>query len=124
MQTLAGWLEKGECNKKNANTFYSLIQACNNQVRRLYNEKMGVDEEFLNLKTTMKDKFANIVFQCKLLFKLGLYCYYRVSNMPGNFVTAMTSKENLLENYTTLASTQIVDKLTRSNISKNGDHAK
>lgn len=44
--------------------------------------------------------------------------------MPGNFVTAMTSKENLLENYTTLASTQIVDKLTRSNISKNGDHAK
>lgn len=64
-QTLAVWLERGECNKKYANAFYSLIQASNNQIRRLFNEKMQLDEEFQNMKNSIKDKFAHVVAQCK-----------------------------------------------------------
>ncbi|XP_050355501.1 ecto-NOX disulfide-thiol exchanger 2-like [Nymphalis io] len=68
--TLAVWLERGECSKKNANAFYSLIQASNNQIRRLFNEKMQLDEEFLNMKNTIKDKFSNVVMQFEQVAKI------------------------------------------------------
>ncbi|XP_075982081.1 ecto-NOX disulfide-thiol exchanger 1-like [Anticarsia gemmatalis] len=68
--TLAAWLERGECNKKNANAFYSLIQASNNQLRRLFNEKMQIDEEFQTLKNSMKDKFAHILLQFEQVAKI------------------------------------------------------
>ncbi|CAH0718978.1 unnamed protein product, partial [Brenthis ino] len=68
--TLAAWLQGGECNKLNANTFYSLIQASNNQVRRLFNEKMNLDEELNNMKTSIKDKFALVVLQFELVAKI------------------------------------------------------
>ncbi|VVD01688.1 unnamed protein product [Leptidea sinapis] len=61
--TLAYWLERGECNKKNANVFYSLIQASNNQIRRLFNEKMQLDEEYQTLKTQIKEKFSHVIHQ-------------------------------------------------------------
>lgn len=67
-QTLVGWLERGECNKKNANTFYSLIQASNNQIRRLFNVKMVLDEEYHTIKVSMKEKFAHVLLQCKSCF--------------------------------------------------------
>ncbi|CAH2055668.1 unnamed protein product, partial [Iphiclides podalirius] len=68
--TLAVWLERGECNKKNANIFYSLIQASNNQLRRLFNEKMQLDEEFQNLKATVKERFAHVVMQFEQVAKI------------------------------------------------------
>ncbi|CAG5054077.1 unnamed protein product [Parnassius apollo] len=68
--TLAVWLERGECNKKNANVFYSLIQASNNQLRRLFNEKMQLDEEFQNLKSSMREKFARVVMQFEQVAKI------------------------------------------------------
>ncbi|XP_059060972.1 ecto-NOX disulfide-thiol exchanger 2-like [Achroia grisella] len=61
--TLLSWLERGECNKKNVGSFYSMIQASNNQIRRLLNEKMLLDDEFQNLKTTVKDKFSSVLVQ-------------------------------------------------------------
>ncbi|XP_063537883.1 ecto-NOX disulfide-thiol exchanger 2-like [Cydia strobilella] len=68
--TLVGWLERGECNKKNANAFYSLIQASNNQIRRLFNEKMVLDDEYQNMKLTMKEKFAHILLQFEQVAKI------------------------------------------------------
>ncbi|KAJ8720869.1 hypothetical protein PYW08_006334 [Mythimna loreyi] len=68
--SLAAWLERGECNKKNANTFYALIQATNNQLRRLFNEKMQIDDEYQNLKTTMRDKFGHIILQFEQVAKI------------------------------------------------------
>ncbi|XP_045453403.1 ecto-NOX disulfide-thiol exchanger 2-like [Melitaea cinxia] len=68
--TLAVWLERGECNKKHANAFYSLIQASNNQIRRLFNEKMQLDEEFQNMKNSIKDKFAHVVTQFEQVAKI------------------------------------------------------
>ncbi|XP_041970029.1 ecto-NOX disulfide-thiol exchanger 2-like [Aricia agestis] len=68
--TLASWLERGECNKKNANSFYSLIQASNNQIRRLFNEKMQLDEDFMNMKTAMKEKFTVVIKQFEAVAKI------------------------------------------------------
>lgn len=68
--TLTTWLERGECNKKNSNTFYSLIQSSNNQLRRLFNEKMQIDEEYQTLKNTIKDKFAHILLQFEQVAKI------------------------------------------------------
>ncbi|CAH2258040.1 jg26741 [Pararge aegeria aegeria] len=68
--TLAGWLERGECNKKFANQFYSLIQASNNQIRRLFNEKMQLDEDFQNMKISIRDKFAHVVTQFEQVAKI------------------------------------------------------
>ncbi|XP_013141481.1 PREDICTED: ecto-NOX disulfide-thiol exchanger 2-like isoform X2 [Papilio polytes] len=68
--TLAVWLERGECNKRNANNFYSLIQASNNQLRRLFNEKMQLDEELQNLKTSLKDRFARVLLQFEQVAKI------------------------------------------------------
>ncbi|XP_049544597.1 ecto-NOX disulfide-thiol exchanger 2 [Anopheles darlingi] len=45
VQTLVAWLERGDCSKKNANNFYSMIQSTNSHVRRLLNEKNTFDEE-------------------------------------------------------------------------------
>ncbi|XP_052862934.1 ecto-NOX disulfide-thiol exchanger 1 [Anopheles cruzii] len=45
VQTLVAWLERGDCSKKNANNFYSMIQSTNSHVRRLLNEKSTFDEE-------------------------------------------------------------------------------
>lgn len=64
-QTLAVWLERGECSKRHANAFYSLIQASNNQIRRLFTEKMQLDDDFQNMKNAIKEKFAHVVMQCE-----------------------------------------------------------
>nr|XP_032519736.1 ecto-NOX disulfide-thiol exchanger 2-like isoform X2 [Danaus plexippus plexippus] len=63
--TLAVWLERGECSKRHANAFYSLIQASNNQIRRLFTEKMQLDDDFQNMKNAIKEKFAHVVMQCE-----------------------------------------------------------
>ncbi|CAH0746693.1 unnamed protein product [Diatraea saccharalis] len=68
--TLLWWLDHGECTKKYANTFYSLIQAANNQVRRLFNDKMQVDEEFHTVKNTVKEKYLNIISQFEQVAKI------------------------------------------------------
>ncbi|XP_026736920.1 ecto-NOX disulfide-thiol exchanger 2-like [Trichoplusia ni] len=68
--TLAAWLERGECNKKNSNTFYSLIQASNNQLRRLFNEKMQIDDEYQTLRNSIRDKFGHIIAQFEQVAKI------------------------------------------------------
>ncbi|XP_028178500.1 ecto-NOX disulfide-thiol exchanger 2-like isoform X1 [Ostrinia furnacalis] len=68
--TLLGWLERGECNKRNANTFYSLIQAANNQVRRLFNDKMQLDDELQTMRNTMREKFERIIMQFEQVAKI------------------------------------------------------
>ncbi|CAH0663774.1 unnamed protein product [Spodoptera exigua] len=67
---LVAWLEHGECNKKNSNTFYALIQASNDQLRRLFTEKTQLDEEYENLKSEIKDKFGHIIMQFEQVAKI------------------------------------------------------
>ncbi|XP_055902486.1 ecto-NOX disulfide-thiol exchanger 2 [Eupeodes corollae] len=45
VQTLIVWLERGDCSKKNANVFYSMIQSTNAHVRRLNTDKTQYEED-------------------------------------------------------------------------------
>ncbi|GBN69349.1 Ecto-NOX disulfide-thiol exchanger 1 [Araneus ventricosus] len=56
LQVLITWLEKGECNKRNSGTFYSLIQSSHSHVKRLRNEKNRHEEEVEKAKETLINK--------------------------------------------------------------------
>ncbi|KAG8199422.1 hypothetical protein JTE90_000290 [Oedothorax gibbosus] len=47
---LIAWLEKGECNKKNASTFYSLIQSVHSHIRKLVDKKNKIEDEITAVK--------------------------------------------------------------------------
>lgn len=59
------WLERGECSKKNANQFYTMIQTTNSHIRRLFSEKMQAEEELQECKERVKNLIANVIEQRK-----------------------------------------------------------
>lgn len=71
LQTLISWLERGECSKKNSNQFYSMIQATNSHIRRLFNEKMQSEEELQECKEKVKNHIQNIIEQRKYILVLS-----------------------------------------------------
>lgn len=79
IQTLFSWLEKGECLKRNSNTFYSMIQSTNSQVRRLLNEKSTYDDEFQRAKDLFRQRMTGLLMQCKW----------------GNLIHTRNTKKNL-----------------------------
>lgn len=74
IQTLITWLERGDCNKKNANTIYSMIQSINAHVRRLMNDKSLVDEELRKAQEQFNKQMTVLNTQCK--FDFILYFIY------------------------------------------------
>jgi RNA recognition motif-containing protein len=65
VQTLIAWLEKGDCNKKNSNVFYSMIQSTNSHTRRLFNEKNQFEDELKDAKEKYQRQMMKMVEQCK-----------------------------------------------------------
>lgn len=65
VQTLITWLERGDCSKKNSNTFYSMIQSTNSHVRRLSHEKQSCEEELRKAKDIYKKHMQSMVVQCE-----------------------------------------------------------
>lgn len=59
------WLERGDCNKKNSNTFYSMIQSTNSHVRRLMNEKTVHEDELNKAKEAYRLQMQNLSTQRK-----------------------------------------------------------
>ncbi|KAF9408522.1 hypothetical protein HW555_011832 [Spodoptera exigua] len=70
LPTLLAWLERGECSKKNANQFYTMIQATNSHIRRLFNEKMQAEEELQNCKERVKNHIASVIEQLEQVAKV------------------------------------------------------
>lgn len=68
VQVLVTWLERGDCSKKNANTFYSMIQSTNSHVRRLQNEKSTFEEELQRAKDNYRKQMYSMCAQCKYYF--------------------------------------------------------
>ncbi|KAF4519599.1 hypothetical protein B566_EDAN003766 [Ephemera danica] len=54
VQVVIVWLERGDCSKRNANQFYSMIQSTNSHVRRLMSEKMQYEDELARAKEMIK----------------------------------------------------------------------
>ncbi|KAG8236749.1 hypothetical protein J437_LFUL015578 [Ladona fulva] len=63
VQTVVTWLERGDCSKRNANHFYSMIQSTNSHVRRLMSEKAAYEEELAAAKDLMKQRMQGILMQ-------------------------------------------------------------
>ena len=64
-QVLVTWLERGDCARRSANTFYSMIQSVNSHVRRLMNEKGAHDQELEQMKLAFRQRHEGILRQCK-----------------------------------------------------------
>ncbi|XP_053606436.1 ecto-NOX disulfide-thiol exchanger 2-like [Plodia interpunctella] len=68
--TLIAWLERGECSKKNSNQFYSMIQATNSHIRRLFNEKMQAEEELQECRERVKNHIERVIEQLEQVAKV------------------------------------------------------
>lgn len=64
VQILITWLERGDCMKKNANIFYSMIQSTNSHIRRLLNEKSQFENELAEAKAIYKKQMLKMAEQC------------------------------------------------------------
>lgn len=76
VQTLITWLERGDCSKKNSNTFYSMIQSTNAHVRRLQNDKQQYDEELKRAREHYRKQMLNMTQQCKYIFNNIVYNFF------------------------------------------------
>lgn len=65
VQTLITWLERGDCSKKNANIFYSMIQSANSHIRRLLNEKCQYEDELRDAKEKYRKQMSTMIEQCE-----------------------------------------------------------
>ena len=63
--TLLVWLERGDCNKRNAHCFYSLIQAVSGHVRRLVGEQAEQEVELARQQAAAREKLGALAVQCK-----------------------------------------------------------
>lgn len=69
------WLDRGECNKRNVNTFYGMIQSVNSHIRRLSHEKNQCEGEYKKAKDLLKSRAQIILTQCKYLYT-NITCLY------------------------------------------------
>lgn len=70
VQTLLAWLERGEVNRRTANSFYTMVQSVNSHIRRLMNEKAAHDKEMEEAKEKFKLALSGILAQCKCQCKI------------------------------------------------------
>lgn len=85
VQVVITWLERGDCNKRNVNIFYSIIQSTNSHVRRLLSEKNQFEEELQNLKDLTKCRMQTILLQCKYILTTSLYKLPSIFWLKENF---------------------------------------
>lgn len=60
---LITWLEKGECTKKNASSFFSMIQSTHNHVRKLQLDKGKYEDQLTEAKKMLKKQLEGIIRQ-------------------------------------------------------------
>ncbi|VVC90884.1 unnamed protein product [Leptidea sinapis] len=70
LPTLITWLERGECSKKNATQFYSMLQATNSHIRRLFNEKIMAEEELAQCRERVKNNIEQVINQLEQVAKV------------------------------------------------------
>jgi len=63
MDTLMTWLDRGDCNKKNAHTFYTMIQVASSHVKRLLGEQTEYEQELAKMKEDFRSNMTAITVQ-------------------------------------------------------------
>lgn len=77
VQIVITWLERGDCNKKNANNFYSMIQSTNSHIRRLLNEKSHYEEELKKAKDLLRGRMQGILLQFSHIERLFTAAHHK-----------------------------------------------
>lgn len=63
VQVLTVWLDRGECSKRNAGHFYSMLQTANGHIRRLLQEKKDHQEELDRARSVFTQRLQGILVQ-------------------------------------------------------------
>ncbi|KAH9370996.1 hypothetical protein HPB48_019077 [Haemaphysalis longicornis] len=63
VQTLTVWLDRGECSKRNAGHFYSMLQTANGHIRRLLQEKKDHQEALDRARLLFAQRLQGILVQ-------------------------------------------------------------
>ncbi|KAL1502385.1 hypothetical protein ABEB36_007532 [Hypothenemus hampei] len=77
LQVVITWLDRGDCSKKNANTFYSMIQSTNSHVRRLLTEKSHYEDELKKAKDLLKGRMQGILLQFSHIERLFAAAHHK-----------------------------------------------
>ncbi|EDV41130.2 uncharacterized protein Dana_GF10863, isoform A [Drosophila ananassae] len=63
IQTITAWLERGDCTKRNANVFYSMIQSTHAHVRRLHADKVQLEEDLRKARDSYRKQMGTMSTQ-------------------------------------------------------------
>ncbi|EDW73090.2 uncharacterized protein Dwil_GK17355 [Drosophila willistoni] len=63
IQTITAWLERGDCTKRNANVFYSMIQSTHAHVRRLHTDKLQLEEDLRKARECYRKQMGTMSTQ-------------------------------------------------------------
>ncbi|KAH8334855.1 hypothetical protein KR074_003326, partial [Drosophila pseudoananassae] len=63
IQTITAWLERGDCTKRNANVFYSMIQSTHAHVRRLHADKMQLEDDLRKARESYRKQMGTMSTQ-------------------------------------------------------------
>ncbi|XP_017844147.2 ecto-NOX disulfide-thiol exchanger 2 isoform X3 [Drosophila busckii] len=63
VQTITTWLERGDCTKRNANVFYSMIQSTHAHVRRLHADKQQLEEDLRKARECYRKQMGTMSTQ-------------------------------------------------------------
>ncbi|XP_043560567.1 ecto-NOX disulfide-thiol exchanger 2 isoform X2 [Chiloscyllium plagiosum] len=91
VQTLYTWLERGEVNRRSANTFYSMIQSANSHIRRLMNEKLLHQKEV----EEAKEKFKNALSKILVQFEQIVFVFHSASKQKAWDHFSKAQRKNL-----------------------------
>lgn len=65
VQTITIWLERGDCTKRNANVFYSMMQSTHAHVRRLTVDKQQLEDDLQKARESFRKQILVMSSQCK-----------------------------------------------------------
>ncbi|XP_017135793.1 ecto-NOX disulfide-thiol exchanger 1 isoform X2 [Drosophila miranda] len=63
IQTITAWLERGDCTKRNANVFYSMIQITHAHVRHLHTDKQQLEEDLRKARESYRKQMGTMSTQ-------------------------------------------------------------
>ncbi|KAI9588362.1 ecto-NOX disulfide-thiol exchanger 1 [Glossina fuscipes] len=63
IQTITVWLERGDCTKRNANVFYSMIQSTHAHVRRLTGDKQQLEDDLRKARESYRKQMLTMSAQ-------------------------------------------------------------
>ncbi|BFF97879.1 ecto-NOX disulfide-thiol exchanger 1 [Drosophila madeirensis] len=63
IQTITAWLERGDCTKRNANVFYSMIQITHAHVRHLHTDKQQLEDDLRKARESYRKQMGTMSTQ-------------------------------------------------------------